>query len=315
MKKILEKLKYFYSLIPFYLRSIVVFSIIVLIANVVVEKTKPVDYWETELGKAQEAEMKRMIEREKLKNSQNINQEITVNSENNSVSVEVKELNKSSPYLNETERREKREVKERKIKTNPKEQKEKITQLKREIKEKNKGIFYNTGEDIIFGSSKSPVTIIEYSSYSCPHCINFHKNSMSELMKNYVEKDKIKYVKRMIPQKNTFTAVILPYCLSDKNKRYSLINDLYKNSEKWMKNKKELKKIALNNGFSEKSYNDCIKNRELAQKITDRQRKQMKEVRIFFTPTIFINGEKVSGSLSYEELSKKIDEEIKKFKK
>ena len=36
-------------------------------------------------------------------------------------------------------------------------------------------------EDIVLGDPNAPVTIIEYASFTCPHCKNFHEGTFKKL--------------------------------------------------------------------------------------------------------------------------------------
>src|SRR5688572_24593498 len=45
--------------------------------------------------------------------------------------------------------------------------------------------------DIVTGNADAPVTIVEYSSMTCPHCAAFHKEVLPELKKKYIETGKV----------------------------------------------------------------------------------------------------------------------------
>ena len=169
-----------------------------------------------------------------------------------------------------------------------------------------------TTDDYFFGSSNAPITIVEYSSYNCPHCLSLHNNTMTSIKVNYIDKNKAKYIKRIFIQKNSMLGVLLPYCAKSEN-RYNLVEDLYKNVDIWLdsKNQKEeLKKIALKNGFTEEQFNSCIKNAKLANKIIKKQQEYARKFKIFSTPTLFINDKRIIGSTSYNNIKKIIEEEL-----
>ena len=46
-------------------------------------------------------------------------------------------------------------------------------------------------EDIVLGDPNAPVTIIEYASFTCPHCKNFHEGTFKKLKKNYIDEGKV----------------------------------------------------------------------------------------------------------------------------
>jgi protein-disulfide isomerase len=46
------------------------------------------------------------------------------------------------------------------------------------------------------GPDNAPVTIVEYASLTCPHCANFHKTSLPELKKRYIDTGKVRLIFR-----------------------------------------------------------------------------------------------------------------------
>ncbi len=178
----------------------------------------------------------------------------------------------------------------------------------------NDDLLQITEEDYYFGDEKAPITIVEYSSYTCPHCINFHKNSMASIKKDFIDTGKVKYTKRLILTRDTILANILPYCAKEEN-RYELVEDIYSNLNSWIgaKNKKEvLKGIAMQNGFTENEFENCTTNKKLINSLFEKQNKEARKLKIFSTPTFFINNERLNGSLPYEAFKSKINEELSK---
>ena len=53
-------------------------------------------------------------------------------------------------------------------------------------------------EEMVIGDPNAPLTVIEYASFTCPHCATFHENTYGDLKKNYIDKGKIKFVFREI---------------------------------------------------------------------------------------------------------------------
>ena len=54
-------------------------------------------------------------------------------------------------------------------------------------------------KDNILGEADAPVTVVEYSSLTCPHCANFHQMTVPEMKEKYVETGKVRYVIREFP--------------------------------------------------------------------------------------------------------------------
>src|SRR6478735_6633041 len=68
------------------------------------------------------------------------------------------------------------------------------------------------GESAI-GDATAPVTIIEYSSLTCPHCAAFHTQTLPELTKRYIDTGKVRLVLRDFPLDETaLKASVIAHC-------------------------------------------------------------------------------------------------------
>ena len=68
-----------------------------------------------------------------------------------------------------------------------------------------------TGElpDNALGSADAKVTLIEYSSMTCPHCARFHTGTLVEFKKKYIDTGKVRYIVREFPLDNLATAAAM----------------------------------------------------------------------------------------------------------
>src|SRR5688572_21990424 len=53
--------------------------------------------------------------------------------------------------------------------------------------------------DHVMGDAKASVLMIEYASFTCPHCANFHTQVLPELKKKWIDTSKVKLVYRDFP--------------------------------------------------------------------------------------------------------------------
>jgi protein-disulfide isomerase len=53
--------------------------------------------------------------------------------------------------------------------------------------------------DMALGSAKAPITIVEYSSMTCPHCAAFSENVFPMLQSKYIDTGKVRFVSRAFP--------------------------------------------------------------------------------------------------------------------
>ena len=52
--------------------------------------------------------------------------------------------------------------------------------------------------EMVLGNEEAPVTVIEYASFTCPHCASFHSQVFKDLKSNYIDTGKIKFVMREV---------------------------------------------------------------------------------------------------------------------
>ena len=53
--------------------------------------------------------------------------------------------------------------------------------------------------EIVLGRADAPVTIVEYSSLTCPHCGAFHRDTLPKLKKQYIDSGQVKIYFRPFP--------------------------------------------------------------------------------------------------------------------
>ena len=277
-----------FSKIPVYLRGLVIFFIIAFISTIFNRSNTPTYFIDN--GPEYIILDQQTFENTNEQKDDELNGSTEIDKTNNSVKKTVKEnLKSSAPKISIFGR---------------------SRDSQADSDESNNAYLTSFVNDYVIGDESAPVSIVEYSSFKCPYCVKFHKENMQEVKNNYIDTGKVKYVKRVIIQKDTLLGVMLPYCARNEYK-YTILNDLFNSADKWTKSStqsKDLLEIALNNGFTTVSYNACIKDEKLAKKLLDKQNLELKGLNIYSTPTVFINGKRQRGSMSYEEFSKKIDE-------
>lgn len=165
-------------------------------------------------------------------------------------------------------------------------------------------------KDRVLGDPKAPVTIIEYSSLACPHCANFHTNTLPKLKKNYIDTGKAKLVYRDFPLGGpAFAAAMMARCA--KPERYfQFVDVLFKNQDNWARSREPLKalaRIGKLGGMSQADFDACTKNEELFNGLQKVQLEAQQKYDVNATPTFLINGTKISGARPYEEFEKAIN--------
>jgi protein-disulfide isomerase len=170
--------------------------------------------------------------------------------------------------------------------------------------------------DIALGSAKAPVTITEYASMSCPHCAAFGENVFPMLRSKYIDTGKVRFVFREFPLDiKAAAASMLARCIADGDaeKYFGAVRQLFQQQDALMGQTKDtLMLIGKQAGMSEQAVETCEKDQVLLDKLAADQRFALDSLKVDSTPTFFINGERLKGAMSFEELEEKIKPLLKK---
>ena len=167
--------------------------------------------------------------------------------------------------------------------------------------------------DIMIGSDKAPVTIIEYASMTCPHCAHFEETTLPELKKRYIDTGKVRYVMREFPLDALAAAGFMLARCAGPDKYESVVETLFAKQPDWVVQKPipPLMAIAKQFGFTEESFNACLANQKVLDDIQAVRDHAVNKLAVNSTPTFFINGKRLVGDLSIEAMAKEIDPYLK----
>lgn len=164
--------------------------------------------------------------------------------------------------------------------------------------------------DMVMGDAAAPVTIVEYASMTCPHCASFHTGILPGLKEKYIATGKVKLILREFPFDPRAAAAFMLARCAPAEQYYPMIDVLFQQQRVWATAedaKAPLLQIAKLAGFTQESFEACLKNQELLDKVRAQFDKAAKDYGVESTPTFFINGVKQVGAPSLEEMSKLID--------
>lgn len=172
-------------------------------------------------------------------------------------------------------------------------------------------------KDMTLGPVDAKVTMIEYASYTCPHCANFHTNVFKDLKKDYIDTGKIHFVYREVYfDRYGLWAAMVARCGGDM-KYFGVQEMLYSDVQNWAGSDDpnvvvaNLKKIGRTAGMDDAQLDACMQNGEMAQAMVDHYETVMKEYEVQGTPTLIINGTK-HANMSYADLKVILDAELAK---
>ena len=169
-------------------------------------------------------------------------------------------------------------------------------------------------KEMSLGNPDSAVTVIEYASYTCPHCASFHTNTYPQLKANYIDTNKINFIYRDVYfDRFGLWASMIARC--DDTKFFGITDMLYKRQPEWSRAGDaptvvaEMRKIGLIAGLSNEQMDACLNNQPMAEALVARFQETTAKDDVNSTPTLFLNGTKYSN-MSYTQLADLIDQEL-----
>ena len=167
------------------------------------------------------------------------------------------------------------------------------------------------------GENNSKVVVKVFSSLTCPHCAEFHKNIYYNLKKDYIDKGLVKFEHNSFPlDLAALNAEIIVRCHESNQKKFQLLGEIYKKQNKWAVGSdinvinKSIKKIGLDSGLKNDKMDMCLTDDALQEQILKERIDSQKKYKISATPTIIINEKKYEGSHVYKSFKKIIDKNL-----
>jgi protein-disulfide isomerase len=163
------------------------------------------------------------------------------------------------------------------------------------------------------------ITVVEYSEYQCPFCSRVLATN-KQVLEKY--KGKIRWVVRDFPlsfHDKARPAAIAAKCAAEQGKFWDMYYTLFDNQQKLAPS--DLTSYATKIKLDSKQYAACVANPQKVEKIIDENLNSGLAMGVSGTPAFFIgvkeaNGKitarRMSGALPFEEMSRVIEEELKK---
>ncbi len=172
----------------------------------------------------------------------------------------------------------------------------------------------STIQDMQMGNPDAPVTVIEYASFTCPHCATFHQGVFKELKANYIDTGKINFIYREVYfDRFGLWASMIARCGGDQDRFFGITDLMYERQGEWSRAGSppqiadELRKIGRLAGIDDDTLESCLQDPERAQTLVAWYQENAEEHDIQSTPSFVINGTTYTN-MSYSDMSALIDE-------
>ena len=165
--------------------------------------------------------------------------------------------------------------------------------------------------DIGIGNPDAKVTVIEYSSLTCPHCAHFATTVFPAFKTAYIDTNKVRFITREFPLDNVAAAASMLARCMDKDKAFAFIDTMFATQESWAHTEgspiPKLMEIAKQAGFTKETFEKCLTDQVLLDKILAARKRAGETLQVNSTPSFFVNGKRVTGVNTVADFAKVID--------
>ncbi|MFA7439755.1 MAG: thioredoxin domain-containing protein [Sphingomonadaceae bacterium] len=186
------------------------------------------------------------------------------------------------------------------------------------------------------GNPEAKVKLVEFASFTCPHCKDFHLEANGTL-KTYVKDGQLSWEYRPFMLNPQDLAAVLMAGCEGPDRFFSWANELYRNHDAWLMpftrlTEADVKPLAALpadqqlrglaeaggmhdfarvRGLPRAPLDQCLTDQERTKKLTEQQEKAINSFDIRGTPTFVLDGKKVEGASDWASLQPKLTEALR----
>jgi protein-disulfide isomerase len=187
------------------------------------------------------------------------------------------------------------------------------------------------------GNPNATVKLVEYASYSCPHCAEFSETASAELQNEYVKSGRVSWEFRPFLLFPTDPGVTMLVRCHGAQASFLLTEQLYAQQREWMGRLQNLPDAQLQaiqalpppqrppalvqasgldqffrqRGMPEAKITSCLANPQALNREVEVTERGSKEFGVQGTPTFFINGKKLENTAAWAALEPAIRQALR----
>ncbi len=155
--------------------------------------------------------------------------------------------------------------------------------------------------EMVKGDENAPVTVIEYASFTCPHCRSFHENVFPQLKENFIDTGKVKFIYREVYfDRYGLWGGMLARCAGP-DRYFGIVDLLYANQSTWPRGEspaevaQNLYAIGRQAGMTNDQMDACLQDQDFAKALVEDFQTNAERDGINSTPSFMIDGKSYSN--------------------
>lgn len=168
--------------------------------------------------------------------------------------------------------------------------------------------------DMGLGDMDAPVTVVEYASFTCPHCKRFHEGVFEQIKEDYVDTGKVRFIHREVFfDRFGLWAAMVARC-GGEMRYFGIADMIYAQQSEWTQGApveiaENLKTIGKTAGLTQEQVDACLQDADEAEALLAWYEQNAQADGIQATPSFVIDG-RLYSNMSYAEFSDLLDEKI-----
>ena len=141
------------------------------------------------------------------------------------------------------------------------------------------------------GKADAPITILEFASFTCPHCARFHHEILPRLRAEFIDTGKARLVFVDLPNDGlALRASLLTHC-APPDRFFTLAATLFQTQASWIQASDQvqaLAQVAKLSGMSEPQIQACLADAKLQDALLERRLTAVRQWKLTGTPTFIL---------------------------
>ncbi|MEY4983904.1 MAG: hypothetical protein RIR62_2170 [Pseudomonadota bacterium] len=170
-------------------------------------------------------------------------------------------------------------------------------------------------KDFSLGSPDATVEVIEYASFTCPHCASFHAEVYPQLKADYIDTGKIRFTYREVYfDRYGLWAAMIARC-GGEMRYFGIVDMIFAQQQEWAASDdpavvvENLKRIGRTAGMDDATMDACMQDGAKAEAMVAHYQANSTADGLQGTPSFVIGGT-LHSNMSYDEMKALIDAEL-----
>ncbi|MEO1551747.1 MAG: DsbA family protein [Pseudomonadota bacterium] len=169
--------------------------------------------------------------------------------------------------------------------------------------------------DMVKGDPDAPVTVVEYASFTCPHCKTFHEQVFPRINEEFIETGKVRFILREVYfDRYGLWAGMLARC-GGEDRYFGMVDMIFANQSSWPRGNdpaevaSNLFAMGRQAALTDAQMDACLQDGEWAQTLVEQYQTNASADDVTGTPSFVIDGEKYSN-MGYSEFERVLNEKL-----